>query len=309
MKKWLRITLTTIGLVVLVFGSLIIFSIIPLVGKNTMLHPAHEAMYKYPHEYSMTYENVTITTEDGLDLKGWFIEPKNSSAPNSNITIIVLHGATHSKAWMLDHYGQGFYNLDYRLVFFDSRNRGESPDTNLGLTWGIDEVKDVRAVVNYTRYQPGVNASQIVLFAESQGAATILFYAAKYPQKTNVSMIIADSSWAYGDQMIRQAYPVRSGFPWAIFGQITIAKLETHYGYSFADISPAKDAYKILLPTYIIHGNDDIEINPEDATTIYNALNSTSSKLLWRVDGRGHVQAYLESNYFTNIQQFINNNL
>ena len=307
MKKWLKITLTTIGLVVLVFGSLLIFSIIPMIGKNIMLHPPHEAMDKYPHHLGMTYENVTITTSDGLGLKGWFIEPKNSSAPNSNITIIVLHGATHSKTWMLDHYGEGFYDLDYRLLFFDSRNRGESPDTLLGLTWGIDEVKDVQAVVNYTKYQPGVNASQIVLFAESQGAATILFYTAQF---NDVAAIIADSSWAYGDQMIRQAYPRRSGgFPWAIFGQITIAKMETHYGYSFADISPAKVVYNITVPTYIIHGNADEDINPEDATTIYNALNNTALKLLWRVDDRIHVEAYKEPNYFTNIQQFINNSL
>ncbi|MHA1171636.1 MAG: alpha/beta hydrolase [Candidatus Heimdallarchaeota archaeon] len=306
MKKWLKITLISISLVILVFGSLLVFSIIPLIGKNTMLHPDHEAMYVYPHDYDMTYENVTFTTSDGLGLKGWFIEPKNSSAPNSNITIIVLHGATHSKAFMLDHYGEGFYNLDYRLFFFDSRNRGESPDTLLGLTWGIDEVKDVKAAVNYTRHQPGVNASQIVLFAESQGAATILFYTAQY---NDVAAIIADSSWAYGDLMIRQAYPMRSGFPWAIFGQITIAMMETHYGYSFADISPAKEVYNITIPTYIIHGNADLDINPEDATTIYNALNNTASKLLWRVDDRGHVEAYLEPNYFTNIQQFINNNI
>ena len=306
MKKWLKITLISISLVVLVFGSLLIFSIIPMIGKNTMLHPDHEAMYVYPHDYSMTYENVTFTTSDGLELKGWFIEPKNSSAPNSNITIIVLHGATHSKAWMLDHYGEGFYNLDYRLFFFDSRNRGESPDTLLGLTWGIDEVKDVKAAVNYTKHQLEVNASQIVLFAESQGAATILFYTAQY---NDVAAIIADSSWAYGNQMIRQAYPVRSGFPWAIFGQITIAKLETHYGYSFADISPAKVVYNITIPTYIIHGDADIEINPEDATTINDALNNTAIKPLWRVVGRGHVEAYLESNYFTNIQQFITNSI
>lgn len=306
MKKWLKITLISLSLVILVFGSLLVFSIIPLIGKNTMLHPAHEAMYVYPHDYDMTYENVTITTSDGLGLKGWFIDPKNSSAPNSNITIIVLHGATHSKAFMLDHYGEGFYDLDYRLLFFDSRNRGESPDTLLGLTWGIDEVKDVQAVVNYTKHQPGVNASQIVLFAESQGAATILFYTAMY---NDVAAIIADSSWAYGDLMIRQAYPMRSGFPWAIFGQITIAKMETHYGYSFADISPANVVYNITIPTYIIHGNADLDINPEDATIIYNALNNTASKLLWRVDDRGHVEVYLEPNYFTNIQQFINNNI
>jgi len=271
-----------------------------------MLHPDHEDMYIYPHQLSMTYENVTFATSDGLDLSGWFIEPENLTAPNANITLIVLHGATHSKAWMLDHYGQGFYDEGYRMLFFDSRNRGESPDTELGLTWGIDEVKDIRAAVDYVKDQPEVNDSNVFIFAESQGAATLLFYTAQY---NDVAGIIADSSWGYGDTMIKDAYPVRSGFPWIIFGQITIAMMESHYGFTFADISPAENASDITTRTYIIHGNDDIDINPNCSTAIYEAipLAANVDKFLWRVDGRAHVEAYLEADYFTRIAQFIAN--
>ncbi len=306
MKKWLKITLTISSIVLVVSGALVVFLIIPVVGKNTMLHPDHELMTYYPNELEMTYANVTIPTSDGLDLKGWYIEPQDLNDPNSNVTLIVLHGATHSKSWMLEHYGVGFYNQGYRMLFFDSRNRGESPDTELGLTWGLDEVKDIRAAVDFVKGKPEVNDSQVAIFAESQGAAALLFYAAEY---NDVAAIIADSSWAYGDLMIERAYPMRSGFPWVIFGQITIAMMERHYGFTFADISPANDAVDITIPTYIIHGNDDLDIDPKDSTTIYNALTNASYRLLWRVDNRGHVEAYLESAYFTTIAQFITNNL
>ncbi len=301
-----NIILVSIISFLLISGAVVVFIVIPFVGKSSMLHPDHELMYMYPHELGMTYENITFGTSDSLDLKGWFVEPINTTNPNANITMIVLHGASHSKAWMLDHYGQGLYDKGYRLFFFDSRNRGESPDTELGLTWGIDEVKDIRAAVDYVKAQPEVNASAVVIFAESQGAATLLFYTALY---NDVAAIIADSSWAYGDLMIKQAYPRRSGFPWAIFGQITIKLLESHYGFTFADISPANVAYNITVPTYIIHGNDDLDINPDDATIIYNALNGTTSKLLWLVAGRGHVEAYFEPDYFSNVAQFVTNNI
>ncbi len=302
MKKWLKITLTISIIVLVVSGALVVFVIIPVVGKNTMLHPAHELMTYYPNELEMTYSNVTIPTSDGLDLKGWYIDPQDLNDPNSNITLIVLHGATHSKSWMLEHYGEGFYNQGYRMLFFDSRNRGESPDTELGLTWGLDEVKDIRAAVDYVKNQPEVNDSQVVIFAESQGAATLLFYAAEY---NDVAAIIADSSWAFGDLMIKRAYPMRSGFSWAIFGQITIAMMEKHYGFTFADISPANVCVNITIPTYIIHGKDDLDIDPEDSLTIYTALINSISRTLWRVNGRGHVEAYLESDYFTRFNQFL----
>ena len=304
MKKWLKITLISSSIILVLLGSLVVFVIIPVVGKKTMLHPTHEEMYLYPHDVSMIYENITISTSDGLDLKGWYVDPKNTTHPNSNITLIVLHGASHSKAWMLDHYGEGLYNQGYRILYFDSRNRGESPDTELGLTWGIDEVKDVKAAVDYVKAQPEVNDSQVVLFAESQGAATILFYTARY---NDVSGIIADSSWSYGDTMIKQAYPVRSGFPWAIFGQITVAMMQNHYGFTFAEISPAVNATTITTPSYIIHGLDDIDISPDCADDIFDAIPGTTTKLLWKVPNRAHVEAYLESDYFTNIASFIAN--
>jgi len=306
MNKKLKIGLIVSAVVIVLLASSMMFLIIPLIGKNAMLHPKHEAMFLYPHDFGMSYQNVTFDTVDQLTLRGWYIEPKNTSHPNANITVVVLHGASHSKAFMLDHYGTGLYNEGYRLLFFDSRNRGESPDTELGVTWGLDETKDIRAAVDYLKSKPEVNSSAIVLFAESQGSATVMFYTAKY---NDVAAIIVDSIWAYGDQMIRRAYPERSGFPWIIFGQITIKLMERHYGYSFADISPVTVAHNISVPTYIIQGNDDLDFNPEDSTLIYSTLPASLSKQLWRVDNRGHVEAYLEPDYFTRIAQFISANL
>ncbi|MHA1355800.1 MAG: alpha/beta hydrolase, partial [Candidatus Heimdallarchaeota archaeon] len=263
LKKGLKIALLVTSISLMLAGSLVVFVIIPVVGKNRMLHPAHEEMYMYPHDKGMTYENVTFTTSDDLELKGWLVESNNSSDPNSNITVIILHGASHSKAFMLDHYGSGFYSEGYNLFLFDSRNRGESPDTELGVTWGIDEVKDIRAAVDFVHTDPLTNTTDIVLFAESQGSSTVFFYTALY---NDVSAIIVDSIWAYGDLMIKRAYPNRSNFTWIIFGQITIAMMEKHYGFTFAEISPILVAHNISVPTYIIQGNDDIDFNPEDST-------------------------------------------
>ncbi len=250
----------------------------------------------------MTYENVTFSTSDGLVLKGWYIEPQNSSKPESNITVIVIHGQGSSKSFMLDHYGQELFDVGYRLLFFDSRYHGESPDAEFGLSYGINEVKDIRAAVDYAKAQPEVNGSHVILLAESMGAATTLFYTARY---NDVAGIIVDSSWAMGDAMIEQLWPVVSGLPWFIFGQITVAMLESHYGFTFADISPAINATTITTPTFIVHGLADISISYDDADLIYDALPSSLLKEIWTYPGRGHVESYLEPNYFINIANFI----
>jgi len=298
----IAIPLVVVGIVI----SLVVFLIIPIVGFNSMLYPKHEQIYMYPSNKGMIYENVTFSTIDELELKGWFIHSKNVSNSNANTTIIILHGHSHSKAWMLDHYGVGFYNQSYQMFFFDSRNRGESPDTAFGNSFGKEEVKDVQAAIKYVKSRTEVNGSKIVLFGESEGGSTILLYTST---TNDVAALISDSAWAYGDQMIVQAYSIRSGFPWLIFGQITVALLEAHYGFSFADISPADVVSNLTVPTYIIHGKVDLDIRYEDASTIYNKIPATTSKSLWLIDDRGHVESYLESNYFTRIAQFISDNV
>ncbi len=302
MNKIGKIILISISSFLLVSVVLICCVIIPVVGKGRMLHPTPELMYMFPHDKGMTYENVTITAADDVDLKAWWIESKNSTHPNSNITLIVLHGFSHSKAWMLDHYGDGFYNSNYRMLFIDSRNRGESEITELGVTWGIDEVKDLRAAVDFVKAQPEVNDSQVAIFAESQGAATLLFYTAEY---NDVAAIIPDSSWSEGKAMIKQAYPMRAGFPWFIFGQITVKLLERHFGFTFEEISPINEVPSITTPTYLIHGDADLDINYEDSQDIFDAIPGTTPKQLWITSGRGHVMSYLEPNYFSNIETFI----
>ena len=304
-KKW-KLVIIISSAVLLVLGVLTVTVVIPVVGKTLMLHPKHEEMYMYPHEKGMTYENVTITTSDNVGLKAWWIEPESLADPNSNITLIVLHGFSHSKAWMLDHYGDGFYDSGYRMLFIDSRNRGESPDTELGVTWGIDEKKDLRAAVDFVKDQPEVNDSQVAIFAESQGAATLIFYTAEY---NDVAAIIPDSSWAEGKAMIKQAYPIRAGFPWFIFGQITIKMLENHFGFPFEDISPINHMVTITTPTYLIHGQVDTNYPPSHCQDLHDALPDSTNKEIWITPNRDHVESYLELNYFSNIEDFITSNI
>lgn len=68
----------------IISASVVCFIVIPFVGKGTMLHPDHESMYKYPQELGMTYDNITFSTSDSLDLKGWFVEPINTTNSNAN---------------------------------------------------------------------------------------------------------------------------------------------------------------------------------------------------------------------------------
>ncbi|MHA1187109.1 MAG: hypothetical protein ACTSSK_09600, partial [Candidatus Heimdallarchaeota archaeon] len=64
-------------------------------------------------------------------------------------------------------------------------------------------------------------------------------------------------------------------------------------------------ATNITTPTYIIHGLADLSISPDSADIILAALPISTLNDIWKTPGRDHVESYLESNYFTNVADFI----
>ncbi len=301
MKKIWKVVLIITAAVLVVSGALMPTLIIPMIASTKLRYPTHLRTYTNPANQSMTYENVSITTSDDVELKGWWVEPKDLMDPNSNITLVIMHGYSKNMAWMLDHYGDGFYDAGYRMLFFDARCRGESPDTEPGVTYGWEEKKDLKAAVDFVKAQPEVNDSQVVIFAESAGAACALFYTAEY---NDIAITIADSSWADGAEMIERGFPLRSGLPWPVIGQISIKLVERKYGFAFADISPISYVSAITTPTFFIHGQADLDIPSSDSHDLFDAM-TISEKRYWSTNDRGHVESYLEPNYFTEIEDFI----
>jgi fermentation-respiration switch protein FrsA (DUF1100 family) len=299
-RKW-KLFFIILASILILFGLLTVTVVIPVVAQKKLRYPDHLETYLIPSDKGMTYTNITLTTSDNVDLKAWWIDSNNESAPNANITLVVMHGYSKNKAWMLDHYGDGLYALNYTMLLFDARCRGESPDTEPGVMYGWEEKKDLKAAVDYAKIH-GANASQVVIFAESAGAACSIFYTADY---NDVAAVIADSSWANGFSMIKQGFPLRSGFPWFIIGQISIKMVENKWGKTFTEISPENYIDQVTTPIFIIHGDADIDINPADAQTLYDGLPASTPKQLWITSGNAHVESYKDPNYFSNVGAFI----
>ena len=67
------------------FIYLILFS---LLGFYTSIKPVKIISEKTPQDFNLNYEKVSFTTEDNINIYGWFIP---SQKENNNKTIIFLH--------------------------------------------------------------------------------------------------------------------------------------------------------------------------------------------------------------------------
>ena len=117
-------------------------------------------------ELGTAYEEVSFTTSDGLELRGWYIPSKNRAA------VIAFPGRSGPQrpARMLARHGYG-------VLLFDRRGEGESEgDPNI-LGWKGE--RDVRAAVEFLRGRPDVDPGRIGGIGLSVGGEMMIEAAAE----------------------------------------------------------------------------------------------------------------------------------
>ena len=112
-------------------------------------------------------ENIEITTDEGVILKGWYF-PMSDTA---KCAVIMAHGWTSTRTGMLK-YTPLFDNCGCDIVMYDHRVHGESEGGNA--TGGVMEGKDLLKVTDYVQERTGLPDNKIGWVGVSWGGATVL---------------------------------------------------------------------------------------------------------------------------------------
>ncbi|HYR05301.1 MAG TPA: alpha/beta hydrolase, partial [Gallionella sp.] len=146
-----------------------------------------------PGQAGLPYEDVRLTTSDGIDLYGWFVP-----APQPRGTVLFLHGNAGNISHRIDSL-QMFYRLGYSTLIFDYRGYGNSG----GKPSEQGTYRDAEAAWRYLTGQRQIPACRIVLFGESLGGAVGAWLAAR--QKP-AALVIASGFTSVPD-LARHFYP------------------------------------------------------------------------------------------------------
>lgn len=203
-------------------------------------------------------EEVTFTTDDGLELSGWFIPDGDSDA-----TVVICHGLGANKsnfaAFVLVFQGQG-----YNTLIFDFRGHGDSAGHTS--TFGLFEVADVRAAVDWLKRERPAQSRHVFGLGSSMGAMALVRHAAEDPR---VEALVLDSAFASAPLLAHQhldRIPVLG----PVMAELTIASLSLHAGASVWELD-ARPAIARLSPrpVLLIHGEDDVLIPPRNLPLLY----------------------------------------
>lgn len=193
------------------------------------------------------YEDVTITSHDGLKLAGKYYHIKDG-APLG----IAFHG--YRSCGMTDFAGGSelCFDMEQNLLLIDQRSHGKSQGK--AITFGILERLDCLAWVDYAVERFGAD-TEIMLYGISMGATTVLM-ASALPLPPNVKGIVADCPYSSPSAIIKSVckkmhYPPDLAYPFILLG----AWLFGHFHLNAT--TAAEAVQQARVPILVIHGEAD----------------------------------------------------
>eukprot|EP00494_Astrolonche_serrata_P026054 UN26315 len=204
----------------------------------------------------MPYKNITITTEDGVPLNAWLIEPTTRGS-RAQKTVIVFHPYNSHKSNLLA-IAQALWDANYNVLLPDFR----SFSTNQRQSLGYLEQRDALAAVNWV-VQNVPSEKGIALMGASMGGSVVGVIAHQVQDVANLQGLILDCPFSSLEDVVSAnienfGHLPAVFVPWATLVSRTFNKL--WYGYDFDEVSP-KDAIKKVHPDVnllSVHSTSDI---------------------------------------------------
>jgi len=226
----------------------------------------------------MEYRDINFSTENGIEIRGWYIEG------NKRGTIIMCHpygmdkGDCLPQARFLNHTG-------YSILLFDFRGHGRSDGRYSSL--GYYEVKDILAAVFFLKEK---GESRIGVMGFSMGGTVALLGASITP---DISAVISEGAYLSFHSAVYSfvkchyhapRYPFLPPAIWTAGIRLRFKPKELNLKNCLHKISPT--------PILIIHSREDKEIPVSEGIEIFNK--AKEPKYLWIVPNAGHLKCYSE---------------
>ena len=130
-----------------------------------------------PESEGLDYEEVRLTSADGLELRAWFIPGPRNAAARQRQTWLWFHGNGGNLGTRVGQLARARHLLGVDQFIFDYRGYGNSE----GVPTERGTYLDARAALNYLRGREDIDPERIVYFGHSLGAAVAIELAVQHP--------------------------------------------------------------------------------------------------------------------------------
>ena len=190
--------LLLVALAFFVFGFVPYFLVDRIVVRGFTL-PDKENTEYVQNSFTVTREDITLTSSDGIRISGWWIPVANPRG-----TVILVHGLNRTRIEMAKKV-EPLHAWGFNCILIDLRHHGVSGGHPT--TFGLTEQLDVRAATDFALSK---SSAPVILWGVSLGGATVALAGASDPR---VAAVITDSSYDTLANTIRHHIRLFRGIP------------------------------------------------------------------------------------------------
>ena len=233
----------TTSILVIVFFYILLLVAVFFFQRNILYHPSIDSYIKDQSGLEPTeIEKVKITTDDNIDLIGWFYNKDIKKFK----TVLFFHGKAGSlenRTYKLNHLKN--LNVNYLIIAWRgfSGNKGKPSEKGL--------YNDAKSAIKWLK-KKGIDENNIILYGESLGTAV----AVEVAQNRNYAGIILESPFTSMVEMGKKYYPI---FPVRF---LLKDKFESY-----------KKISNVFSPILIMHGEVDKIVPYKMGKKIYELAN------------------------------------
>jgi len=265
------------SLIFIIVAVWVLLSLMLYLFQPKFIYFPHNDIEATPDLISLDYEDLILTTSDGVEINAWWIPN-----PNARATLLFLHGNAGNISHRLESI-KIFYQLSLSVLIIDYRGFGKSTSKPSEQGTYID----AETAWHYLLNEKKINPDEIIIFGRSLGGGVATWLAEKYAS----SGLIIESSFTSIADIGRHYYPY---LPTRLLARIKYPLINR--------------MSKIRTPVLIIHSADDEVVPYKFGRQLFDeALKETTRPKIFLDIVGGHNDGFLVSSekYINGIDHFI----
>ena len=276
MKSWMMY-----GLIAILAVGLALFVGLAVMTRGQahelVSHPieARAALDASPADFGLPYEDVTVTSDDGFRLVGWYVPSENGAV------IMAQHGLKSNRAALLEE-AEMLHDHGYGVLITSVRAHDES-DGEL-ISFGYHEMKDWEAWYQFLMQRDEIDPEKVGILGTSMGATQAIQYASL---NEDIGAVVAHSPFSSIDDTVAVSVTAFTGLPPFPFAPMIVFWAEQELGFDSAEIDAKLWVDDISpRPVFILQAGQDTAVSVESGELLYNAAGEPRE--LWFEPDIGH---------------------